>query len=400
MPHRTSYHKTWAERTFFTVFILVWSLMASIFTYIFLVRPITLVIDARGWATVPCEIVYSKVNKLGGVEGGVSYGIEVLYDYAFEGKQYQSSHYEFPVYNRFSYKIKGNQQEFSRFKFPASNATSFSSRRSAQKALDLLQAKSKVFCYVNPDNPSEATLLRGLPSYLWWGLIPLVFLLLPAGCIYVMLVSTYKVLIGRRWKVDLSRIDDDTMKRQVLRALLGTGLVLFCILGVLFAIAWRNVHSSVFGFQAITLQSIAKRVADFQSNPQHWRRVSFKTARLSANVTRQGGRNETVYRNPDTDETLCIHKVFKAKSKQILKYPPVVAYDDDYTEQIVEEWASEQGFIAEEQICLHLAERFDASSIRFVTAEDHGDFLALQVWADCWEGQREFVLMPDGAISW
>lgn len=208
--------------------------------YIVVAKPIAQVIDARDWATVPCDIVYSKVVMHTGEGSG--YSIEVLYDYAFEGKRYQSSHYEFPVYTRIRYKIKGNQHESSRLEFPASSMTSFSSRKSAQKVVDSLAPNSQTFCYVNPDDPSEAILHRGLPSSLWWGLIPLVLLLLPAASIYGMLASTCMKLMGRRWEAKLSRLDDTGMKRQVLYALVGTCLVMFGIIAVLFSIAWWNLQ--------------------------------------------------------------------------------------------------------------------------------------------------------------
>ena len=300
MPHSTSYQRTWVERTFLTVFVLVWSLMASLFTYIFFVRPIALVIDARGWATVPCKIVYSKVVTFAGE--GAGYGVEVLYDYAFEGKQYQSSHWEVPVYNRLSYKSKENQNGSSRLELPASYS-SFNSRKSAQKAIDLLESKSQAVCFINPNNPSEAMLHRGLPSILWWGLIPLVFLLIPAVAICSLVAWVWGLLTGRRKDADLSRVDDVAIKRQVLHALVGICLAMFGIISVLFAIAWWDVQNAASLPKVVVQRLLSERVVDFRSSPQNWWRVSLNGERLSAKVTRPGGRNESVYRNRSMGKT-------------------------------------------------------------------------------------------------
>ena len=78
----------------------------------------------------------------------------------------------------------------------------------------------------------------------------------------------------------------------------------------------------------------------------------------------------------------------------------VVIYADEATKQIIENWADDKGFVAEEQLSLHLEERFGAGTIHVATVTDHGDFLTMQLTADSWEGQREFALLPDGALSW
>jgi hypothetical protein len=388
----------WAEKTLVTLFVLVWTLMASIGMYIFAVRPIAQVIAARDWPTVPCNMVYSKVTAGRGESSG--YRIDVLFWYEYEGKQYQSSHYQFPIYNKIRTKSEGNQAKSTRYEYPASNTTSFSSRESAQKAVDLLESQSQTLCYVNPDNPSEATLHRGLASFLWWGLIPLGLLLLPAVGFGGMLADVCGWLMGRRRVAASSSLDNNEMTRRLFRVLVGTCLVSLCYGLVLFAIAWRDVHSGVSVSLATTQRSIAERVAEFRSSSQKWRRVAMNTKMLSAKVTHQGSRNETVYWNSATDETLCIQKVSMVKSKHSLKHPLLGGYADIRTKQIVDDWANDNGFIAEGQLRLHLAERFDAGSFYVVTVEDHGEFLTLQLTADCWEVQREFALMADGALCW
>jgi len=77
-----------------------------------------------------------------------------------------------------------------------------------------------------------------------------------------------------------------------------------------------------------------------------------------------------------------------------------ITYADVATKQALESWADGKGFIAEDQLVLHLEERFGVSAIHVTTTIDQGDFLVLQLTTNCWEDPREFALLSDGALSW
>jgi hypothetical protein len=77
-----------------------------------------------------------------------------------------------------------------------------------------------------------------------------------------------------------------------------------------------------------------------------------------------------------------------------------VTYADVVTKQAVENWADERGLVAEEQLTLHLEERFGAHQIHVTSADDQGDFLVLHLTTDQWAEPREFALLSDGALSW
>lgn len=66
----------------------------------------------------------------------------------------------------------------------------------------------------------------------------------------------------------------------------------------------------------------------------------------------------------------------------------------------MESWADGKGFAAEEQLAMHLEERFDVLSVQVLSASAHPGFLMLELLADSWDEPREFALMDDGAISW
>lgn len=77
-----------------------------------------------------------------------------------------------------------------------------------------------------------------------------------------------------------------------------------------------------------------------------------------------------------------------------------ITYEDVVTKHAVENWADDKGFVAEDQLRLHLEERFGAHCVHVTSANDQGDFLVLQLTTDCWEEPREFALLADGALSW
>ena len=77
-----------------------------------------------------------------------------------------------------------------------------------------------------------------------------------------------------------------------------------------------------------------------------------------------------------------------------------VAYEDAATKHAMESWADDKEFAAEEQLVMHLEERFDVTRVRVLSAETHPGFLMLRLLADSWDEPREFALMDDGAISW
>jgi len=73
--------------------------------------------------------------------------------------------------------------------------------------------------------------------------------------------------------------------------------------------------------QTAVQRSLAKRIADFRSNPQNWQRVSASAEQAKARSARGGVSIENVYRNAATGETLHVHDVFKASGGQIPKHP-------------------------------------------------------------------------------
>lgn len=111
--------------------------------------PIFKLIEARSWIATPCVIDSSSVARHTGSKGS-TYSIEITYSYSVNGKPYAGSLYHF---------------------FPGSSSGY------SYKAAVVQQYKrgSKAICYVNPHDPYESVIDRGITRDGWLGLIPLIF---------------------------------------------------------------------------------------------------------------------------------------------------------------------------------------------------------------------------------
>ena len=115
------------------------------------VLPVLQVQAAKSWMETPCTIDKSRV-KPHRSDDGTTYSVDVLYTYEFNGTRHRSSRYSFE--------------------------TGSSSGRASKKAVvDALPEGKATVCYVDPDDPKEAVLNRELTAGTWFGLIPLVFVL-------------------------------------------------------------------------------------------------------------------------------------------------------------------------------------------------------------------------------
>jgi len=90
-------------------------------------------------------------------DDGTTYGINILYSYNYNGKEYKSNRYNF---------IGGSSSGYN------------SKARIAQK----YSPYSKHICYVNPKEPQKSVLNRSIFPSILLGLIPLIFILVGIGC--------------------------------------------------------------------------------------------------------------------------------------------------------------------------------------------------------------------------
>jgi len=102
------------------------------------------------WKETPCTIISSRVKSHSDSDG-TTYSVDVFYSYSVDGKEYKS--------NTFSF-IGGSS----------------SGRSSKEKVVANYPKGSKRVCYVNPNNPADVVLKRGVGWEMLFGLIPMVFL--------------------------------------------------------------------------------------------------------------------------------------------------------------------------------------------------------------------------------
>jgi hypothetical protein len=135
----------------------------------FFLPPIFQMFEARSWVSVPCRIVSSRVSRHPGGRHGPTFSIDVVYTYSYNGQSYQSNRYEFM-------------------------GGSSSGEASKQLVVRQLSPGSTANCFVNPADPTQAVMVRGLSLDMLAIVIPLTFAGVGIGGIIWM------VRLGRRFK--------------------------------------------------------------------------------------------------------------------------------------------------------------------------------------------------------
>lgn len=117
-------------------------------TWFLSIKPIAKTLDARDWPAVPCKIISAELEAHTDSDG-TSYTFEIDYEYTYDGKTYKSDKYAFIVRPK-------------------------SGRKLALKIVNEYKQNQNPVCYVNPENPSEAVLKRGVHRGLLFAIFPLV----------------------------------------------------------------------------------------------------------------------------------------------------------------------------------------------------------------------------------
>jgi hypothetical protein len=129
--------------------------------YGFFVRPVGKVLDARDWVATPCVVVSSQVRRHDS-DDGTTYSVDILYAYSVNGKEYKSNRYRFMSGSSGGYRGKAD-------------------------LVNRHPPGTRMTCYVNPRDPTDAVLERGFTAHFLFGLIPGVFILVGGGGIVFVL---------------------------------------------------------------------------------------------------------------------------------------------------------------------------------------------------------------------
>ncbi len=156
----------------FIFFLLFFALGVWVFYLLFL-RPMLQSRQAQSWPEVPCVILASEVQRLQG-DSGSTYSVDILYEYEIEGRSHRASRHSFV-------------------------AGSSSGRADKEAVVRRFPPGRRTVCYVNPADPTEAVLERGVPGGLWMAVIPGAFM--TAGAFGMVYASRRRSGGGRRMTV-------------------------------------------------------------------------------------------------------------------------------------------------------------------------------------------------------
>jgi len=153
------------------IFFGLFAVVGGALLYFVAIRPLRLWHAARTWPAVPCEIVSSSVGSHTSTDSkrhtSTTYSIDITYRYKVAGREYRSDRYE----------VMGG---------------SSSGRSRKEQVVARYPAGSKTSCYVDPADPTEALLDRGLSLFMLIGLIPAIFLVVGVGGLAALARSALK----------------------------------------------------------------------------------------------------------------------------------------------------------------------------------------------------------------
>jgi hypothetical protein len=133
------------------VFCAIFAVIGAALFYFLTVRTFLKVQAARSWPTVPCVVESSRV-KSHDSDDGTTYSADILYRYQVAGREYRSN----------------------RFSFMGGSSSGYDGKAAVVRQYP---PGRRTECFVNPANPNDAVLVRGFTPMMWFGLIPLAFLL-------------------------------------------------------------------------------------------------------------------------------------------------------------------------------------------------------------------------------
>jgi len=143
-PHKRHVANPVAGRRFMAALLMV---AGSVLFMAFVFVPVRHAAGARSWRSGECNILRSQVRTYHTSRGSDRYAPEIFYSYVVAGREHRSDTYSF---------------------FELSRGWA-----AAQHLIDAYRPGLKTTCYINPDDPDDATLHRD-PSRSWLiGLLPL-----------------------------------------------------------------------------------------------------------------------------------------------------------------------------------------------------------------------------------
>ncbi len=154
-----SWTGAWIGVIFFGIFFLAGAGMAIPL----LVTPFQKYFDSQGWLVLDCKVESSRVRSHDS-DDGTTYSVDILYSYEVDGRTYKSNTFDF---------IGGSSSGYA----------------SKKKIVRRHPPGKVVSCYVNPNDPADAVLDREIGYAFLLGLLPLIFMAVGGGGLYMILRS-------------------------------------------------------------------------------------------------------------------------------------------------------------------------------------------------------------------
>ena len=143
---KSDYYKAFAGSAVFI-------LMGVFFGFYIFLKPVSEIDRAKDWLETECVIESMVFKETGDGPESETY-TAIVYTYVFNGKNYKSNVYEL--------------------------GTSFNNLQ--QKSGIMYSAGEKTVCFINPNNPAEAVMIKpAYSSQLWWVLLPSIFIAVGLG---------------------------------------------------------------------------------------------------------------------------------------------------------------------------------------------------------------------------
>jgi hypothetical protein len=131
-------------------FFLIFLLAGAAGSYFALWRPLSKLFASRSWTETQCDVLSSRVEEVSGSDGS-TYRVDIRYAWTAGGSRRVGGRYDFM-------------------------GGSSSGTAGKQRIVDRYPPGSRVACWVDPEDPDEAVLFRGLSPVYLIGLLPLIFL--------------------------------------------------------------------------------------------------------------------------------------------------------------------------------------------------------------------------------
>ncbi|HEV8631156.1 MAG TPA: DUF3592 domain-containing protein [Thermoanaerobaculia bacterium] len=135
--------------------------------------PLARYLGSRDWVQAPATIVWSGVGAHSGSDS-TTYSVDMLYEYEHGGRRYRANRYNFSI-------------------------GSSSGREGKEAVVAGLPAGAQTAAWVDPRDPSVAVLDRTLGSFIWFSLIPGVFVLIGVVGMTASLLAGRRKAAGLDW---------------------------------------------------------------------------------------------------------------------------------------------------------------------------------------------------------